>query len=504
MDIYTRKKRWKFVLFGVAVAIVGASLWYTNFIMRKFAEDERTDVRIWADAIQRKAKLVKYTEEFFQHIKEEEQKRAEILAGAYKIIGGTDSIGDLTFYVDIIKSNTTIPVVLTNDEGYISTHVNYTFESDTITYFNDDLREEFSTYPPIEINYYANDRVYTDYLYYKKSRLFSELKQVLDDLVQSFFSEVVLNSASVPVIITDSTQDSILAHGNIDSLKIRDSLYLDKMLAGMRYENQPIELDLPEQGTTFIFYKDSPLLTQIRFFPYLQFGIIGLFLIIAYFLFSSARRAEQNSVWVGMSKETAHQIGTPLSSIMAWLELLKMKDIEDEAIKEIEKDVERLEKITDRFSKIGSQAKLKEDNVVKVIYDAITYFKSRSSKKVKYEINVPEDRVITAPINLHLFEWVIENLSKNAVDAMSGSGKINVNVSEEPEYVVIDFKDTGRGMPKSMHKSIFNPGFTSKRRGWGLGLTLSQRIIRDYHRGKIFVKSSSPEHGTTFRIILKK
>ncbi|MCF8227591.1 MAG: HAMP domain-containing histidine kinase, partial [Bacteroidales bacterium] len=253
----------------------------------------------------------------------------------------------------------------------------------------------------------------------------------------------------------------------------------------------------------YIFYKDSALLTQISFFPYLQFGVIGLFLIIAYFLFSSARRAEQNQVWVGMSKETAHQIGTPLSSIMAWLELLKMKGVEDDAISEIEKDVGRLEKITDRFSKIGSPAKLKEQNIVEVIRGAIEYFKSRSSKKVKYKINSKHDAVIV-PINLHLFEWVIENLSKNAVDAMGGSGVIIVDITEEAGQVVIDFADTGKGIPKSMHKSIFNPGFTSKKRGWGLGLTLSQRIIKDYHKGKIFVRNSAPGEGTTFRIVLRK
>lgn len=502
MDIYTKKKRWKFALFTAAVLIVGASLWYTNIMVNKFARDERKDVRIWADAIQRKADLVKYTEEFFEEIKKEERKRAEVLAGAYKIIGSSDYEGDLTFYIDIIRSNTTIPVILTDENGKITNYVNYEFENDTITYFNEKLSSEFSEYPPIEINYYADKSVS---LYYKESILFTELRRVLNDLIQSFFSEVVTNSASVPVIVTDSTMSNVLTYGGIeDSLKMHDSAYAKQIIGQMRDENTPIELELPEQGRTYIFYKDSLLLTQIQFFPYFQFGIILLFFVIAYFLFSSARRAEQNRVWVGMSKETAHQIGTPLSSIMAWLELLKMKGVEDEAILEMEKDIERLEKITDRFSKIGSTAKLKKHNIVEVVQSAVSYFKSRSPKKIKYVVNYTEEREIIAPINLHLFEWVIENLCKNAVDAMAGSGIITILIMDEPKNIIIDFIDTGKGIPRSQQKSVFNPGYTSKKRGWGLGLTLSQRIIRDYHRGRIFVKSSVPNEGTTFRIVLKK
>lgn len=504
MNIYTKKKRWKFVLFGLSVGIVGISLWYTNFIVRKFAEDERNDVRIWADAIQRKAKLVKYTEVFFEQIKEEEQKRAETFAGAYKVIGDESFEGDLTFYIDIIRKNTTIPVIITNEDGMITSSVNYEFEDDTVKHFNDMMRAEFSVYPPIPIRWVANHKVNLLYLYYKESVLFSELRHVLDDLIQSFLSEVEVNSASVPVIVTDSLQQNIITFGNIDSVRVSDSAFVADMLDEMRFENTPIELDLPEQGKAYIFYKDSYLLTQILYFPYIQFGIIGLFLVIAYFLFSSARRAEQNQVWVGMSKETAHQIGTPLSSIMAWIEILKMKGIEDESLPEIEKDIERLEKITDRFSKIGSQAKLENQDLIKVIRDTVSYFKSRSSKKVIYRISFPENKELIVPINTHLFEWVIENLCKNAVDAMSGSGTITIDINNQNDHVVIDFKDTGKGIPKSMQKTIFNPGYTSKKRGWGLGLTLSQRIVRDYHRGKIFVKSSSVDEGTIFRIVLKK
>jgi signal transduction histidine kinase len=501
LDIYTKKKRAKFILFGLAVVIVSFSLWNSNVIVRKFTINQRSDVKIWADAIQQKAKLVKYTEVFFDQLSEEESKRAGILAEAYTIIGNPNFTGDLTFHSQIIKSNTTIPVIITNKSGKITEHVNYEFESDTITHFSQKIKREFSVNPRITISYLPNE-VFL-YLYYKDSRLFAELRSVLDDLVESFFSEVVKNSASVPVIVTDSTQQIIIDYGNIDSLRMMDSVFAKKLLSEMRDENAPIKLNLPDQGTTYIFYQDSFLVKQIQYYPYIQFFIIGLFLVIAYFLFSSARRAEQNQVWVGMSKETAHQIGTPLSSLMGWIELLKLKGFKDEALPEMEKDIDRLEKITERFSKIGSQAKLSPQNIVELVQNTVSYFKTRSSKKIHYHIK-NNNKEIIAPINLLLFDWVIENLCKNAVDAMAGKGEINIDINEEDKQVIIDFSDSGKGIPKSMHKTIFNPGYTSKKRGWGLGLTLSQRIIAEYHKGKIFVRNSTPEEGTTFRIILKK
>lgn len=500
MNIYHQKKKWKYALFGMAVLIVVISFWYTSIIVSKFARDEVTDVTIWADAIQRKAKLVRYTEVFFEQIKAEERKRAETLAGAYKIIGSDVFTGDFTFYMDIIKGNTTIPVILTDEKGNIASYVNYEFKTDTIPKFTGKLRREFSQFPPIEINYYA-DKI--NYLYYKESTIFTELRGVLNDLVQSFFSEVVLNSASVPVIVTDSTGVNVISFGNIDSTKMQDSVFVNKILEEMKDENTPIELKLLE-GNNYVYYKSSALLTQMQYYPYIQFGIIALFILIAYFLFSSARRAEQNRVWVGMSKETAHQIGTPLSSIMAWLEILKMKGVKDEAIDEIDKDVSRLEKITERFSKIGSVAKLEPINIVDVVYDAVSYFKSRSSKKVIYEITPSKDKEIKIPLNRHLFEWVIENLCKNAIDAMGNKGTITIEILDEPFNVIIDFSDTGKGIPKTQFKNVFNPGYTSKKRGWGLGLTLTRRIVNEYHKGKIFVKNSGIDEGTTFRIILNK
>lgn len=504
MNIYARKKRWKIILFAVALAIVGITMWYTNIIVKKVALNEQKNVRLWADAIHRKTALVKYIEEFFIQGREQDRKQVKFLAEAYKQLIKTDNPDiDLTFYVDIIRSNSTIPVILTDETGKIINTNNVDFNKDTVPYLSGKLLEEFSAFQPIEARYYQN---YKNYLYYKESRPFTELRTVLDDLVRSFFSEIVINSASVPVIITDSTKRNVIEFGNIPPDKIMDPVFLEKAIAEMEQDNHVIEIDLVNQGKSYIFYQSSYLLTQLKYYPLVQLAVIALFLFIGYFMFSTARRSEQNQVWVGLAKETAHQLGTPLSSMIAWMEILEMDGVKHEAIKELTKDVTRLENITERFSKIGSIPKLETVNIVEVIHHSIEYLKTRTSHKIIYEITpgLSANHQILVPINLHLFEWVIENITKNAVDAMGNVGHFTVNITEENDHVNIDLSDTGKGIPKSKFKSIFNPGYTSKKRGWGLGLSLAERIIQNYHKGRIFVKSSSLDKGTTFRIILKK
>lgn len=500
MNIYTRKKRWKFSLFLLAILIVAISLWYSNIMVRKIASEEKRNIQIWANAIQRRVSLVDYTEDFFESLKKEERKRVELLAEATKRLIYAENSEELTFYSDIIAGNTTIPVIQTDSLGKIIGVKNVDFEVANVPYLEGKLREEFSIYEPVKVSTYGN----VSYLYYKDSKTYTELRTYLEDMVRSFISEVVFNSASVPVIITDSSRTKVLEFGNIDSLKIADSNYVSRMLHEMADQNEPIRLDLVEQGTWYIFWKDSYLLTQLRYYPFIQFGVIGLFLLLAYFLFSTARRSEQNQVWVGMSKETAHQLGTPISSMIAWIELLKLKHLDNKIVQEIEKDVTRLENITERFSKIGSPPRLSPENLVEVVYDAVEYIRNRTSKKIQYTINIPREHEIIVPLNAHLFGWVIENLSKNAIDAMGGTGTISFSISEDSKRVYVDVSDTGKGIPRSHHKTIFSPGYTSKKRGWGLGLTLSKRIIKNYHRGKIFVKSSVLDQGTTFRIVLNK
>jgi signal transduction histidine kinase len=245
-------------------------------------------------------------------------------------------------------------------------------------------------------------------------------------------------------------------------------------------------------------------LTQLFYFPIIQFGVIALFLFVSYLAFSTSRKAEQNQVWVGMSKETAHQLGTPTSSLMANMELLRLKNVDETLLSELEKDVQRLEKITDRFSKIGSAPKLQRENIIKVITDTISYVRARSSEKVIFETNFSENDQIFVPLNIHLFEWVIENLCKNAIDSMGGIGNISIHLDDRIQFLFIDISDTGKGIPKSKFKTIFQPGYTTKQRGWGLGLSLSERIIESYHRGRIFVNHSEVNKGTTMRIVLKK
>ncbi|NTV83692.1 MAG: HAMP domain-containing histidine kinase [Bacteroidales bacterium] len=502
MQIYYKKKRWKWLLFGAAVLIITISLWYTNILVKEIAEDERMSINIWANAIQRKANLVNYTKVFFDQIQEEEYKRASLLAEAYRNFLFEESSRTVEFYRQIMENNTTIPIILTDADGQILIYKNVN-EKDLagISSMTDSLKREFSSFEPIKVMLVKD--VY-QLLYFKESTIFTELRVVLDDLVESFFSEVVGSSASVPVMITDSAGQQVIESGNLDKDKLKDPEYVSRLIVSMSYENDPIEINLPDYGKSYIYYMNSSLMEQIMYYPYIMLTIISVFLFISYLLFSTARKSEQNLVWIGMSKETAHQLGTPLSSIMAWVELLKMKGENMEELTEIEKDIKRLEDITERFSKIGSPSKLEPQNLVSVLYDSVAYLEPRISKKVRFHINLPKDGEVIVPLNTQLFEWVVENVCKNAVDAMSSSGTININIEEANQHVNIDFEDTGKGIHKSQFKSIFNPGFTSKKRGWGLGLSLSRRIIVNYHKGKIFVKSSVIDRGTVIRIVLKK
>jgi len=505
VQIYYKKKRWKWLLFGAAVLIITISLWYTNRLVKEIAQDERMSINIWANAIQRKANLVNYTKEFFDQIQQEEFKRASLLAEAYRNFRYEEESRTIEFYRQMMEDNTTIPIILTDQEDRIQIYKNIRDEDmKGLMVMTDSLKLEFSSFEPIRVELTGNEY---QLLYFKESKIYTELRQVLNDLVESFFSEVVGSSASVPVIVTDSTGEKIIESGNIEKSKLQDPESVKSLITRMSGQNEPIVITLPGSGKSYIYYMDSALMTQIMYYPYIMFTVIGVFLFIAYFLFSTARKSEQNLVWIGMSKETAHQLGTPLSSLMAWTEILKMKGESPEELAEIEKDIKRLEDITERFSKVGSPAKLEPQNLVPVIYETIDYLIPRTSSKVKYHINLPVNTSIILPLNKQLFEWVVENLCKNAVDAMNGQGTINIQIEETNHSVHIDFEDTGKGIAKSHFKTIFNPGFTSKKRGWrgwGLGLSLSKRIIADYHKGKIFVKSSVMDKGTVIRVVLKK
>tara|TARA_E500000331_G_scaffold358568_1_gene426737 strand:- start:16637 stop:17800 length:1164 start_codon:yes stop_codon:yes gene_type:complete len=330
----------------------------------------------------------------------------------------------------------------------------------------------------------------------------NQMVNISDDGNFSLAIKVMESNENIPIILADEN-DSILNYRNLNPLNEITDEYLQKQLAIMKEQNEPIEIQVYEDYKQLLYYKDSILLTRLRYYPMFQLGLITLFMFIAYLAFSSARKAEQNQVWAGMAKETAHQLGTPLSSLLAWVELLKSKEETKDMVLEMEKDVARLETITDRFSKIGSLPTLEEVNIVQVADEAIKYLKSRLPEKVSLELK-NEKPTITIPVSVVLLNWVIENICKNAVDAMKGEGLIQIQIQEEENHVRIYINDSGQGIPVDLISSIFKPGVTSKKRGWGLGLSLSKRIIEQYHEGKIYVQSSIEGEGTTFAISLPK
>jgi len=321
--------------------------------------------------------------------------------------------------------------------------------------------------------------------------------------VDYIISSIIENNNTVPVILTDES-DSIIADRNFDETKINDPGYLKKQLKKIKEKNKPIVINLDKGHYNLIYYKDSTILTMLMYYPYIQLGIIILFILVSYLAFSSSRKAEQNQVWVGMSKETAHQLGTPTSSLAGWIEILQQKYPEISITKELALDVQRLEKVTERFSRIGSKPALANENIVQTISRTIDYLKLRSSSKVKFITDFSGNQDVSVPVNSALFEWVIENVAKNAIDAMEGSGEITIKVTDTGKNAIIDITDTGKGIPKSAFKKIFNPGFTTKQRGWGLGLSLAKRIIEEYHNGKIFVRHSEVGKGSSLRIVLNK
>ncbi|MAB94805.1 MAG: hypothetical protein CMC98_01720 [Flavobacteriales bacterium] len=396
MNIYSKKKNWKFVLIGTAISIGILSLFITNILVKELKNEERKKIELWADAT--------------------------------KQLVGLSGEGDYSLAIKVISENNNIPVILVD-----------------------------------------------------------ECDSILESRNFLIFSKI----------------DSILFKIGLINKTIITPEYLREELLNIKNNgDDPIEVNIVGDKQR-IYYKDSALLNRLRFYPVYQLGFISLFMFFAYYLFNASKRSEQNQVWVGMAKETAHQIGTPLSSLMAWTELLKEQTGNEKMVIEMEKDIKRLETITDRFSKIGSQSELVKYDIVLLINKSIEYLKSRMPSNTIFKISVPKTKILI-PVSNILFEWVIENLVKNAVDSMKGKGEISIDVIDDSTFILINIKDTGEGIDKSIFKTLFKPGVTSKKRGWGLGLSLSKRIIEDYHKGSIFVSQSEKGVGTTFTIKLPK
>ena len=314
--------------------------------------------------------------------------------------------------------------------------------------------------------------------------------------------KVIENNRSIPMILVDEN-GAIETYQNLDSVKALNKKYVQDQLQKMKSENEPIEVSYKGKNKKFIYYRNSDLLNKLTYYPIALVLILLLFLSVIYLFYSSNKAAETNKLWTGMAKETAHQIGTPLSSLLGWIAILKMEKVDDKYVEEIQKDVNRLNTIANRFSKIGSAPELKKENIVTVTKQAFDYLESRSSKQITFSFATSDAEILTN-LNTELFGWVIENLIKNAIDAMLGKGALQLHIENTAKKVKITVSDTGKGMSKKLFKQIFKPGFTTKKRGWGLGLSLSKRIVVDYHSGRIFVQKSEIGKGTTFEISMDK
>jgi two-component system, sporulation sensor kinase D len=313
--------------------------------------------------------------------------------------------------------------------------------------------------------------------------------------------KIIKNSTDIPMILVNESGE--IEYKNLDSIKSLDPMYVNAQLQKMKSENAPIEISYNGKNKKVIYYRDSDLLNKLTYYPLALILILILFLSVIYLFFSSNRAAETNKLWTGMAKETAHQIGTPLSSLLGWITILKMEKVDDKYVSEIEKDVHRLNTIANRFSKIGSVPELRKENIIHITKQAYNYLESRSSKQILFTFS-SEEKELFVNLNNELFGWVIENLIKNAIDAMQKKGALKLAITPIGKHVKITISDTGKGMHKSLFKQIFKPGFTTKKRGWGLGLSLSKRIVEDYHKGKISVKKSEIGKGTTFEILLAR
>lgn len=386
MDFYGRKNLWKFILFLFAVLIGAGTLWYTESFLRELRAQELT--------------------------------QAQELAGAYRNILNADDVANLTFELNIIQSNSTIPIILTDEDG-----------------------------------------------------------QLIEAL-------------------------------NVDRKKLESNpKELEKKLAEMRQEAEPIKVVFGEGQPQYqyLYYQNSILLTKLRYYPWILLAVISLFVVIAYIAFSNARKSEQDRVWNGLAKETAHQIGTPLTSLMGWIEYLRGKEVGETVVVEMEKDINRLNTITERFSKIGSRPVLSKHMIAAVTGEAVSYLQARSPRKISVSFDpAPEVEELLINLNKPLYEWVIENLIRNAIDAIEVEGAISVRMRATQRNVVVEVEDTGKGIAANKQKTVFRPGYTTKRRGWGLGLSLAKRIIEEYHGGRIFVAHSETGKGSIFRILLRK
>jgi hypothetical protein len=516
MNVYSSKQKWKIVLLIIALVIVGLSLWFSNSIVQKVSDKEVFRAKQWAETIKKKAELVELTNRTFRQLRAYERKKIQLYLSAMQEISkpvSGDVFPDYSFPVSIMNENKDIPVILLDDQNQVSTHINVNIEEKDIQSafpnlskkeitrkFEDSLIALAKTWElhhqPIRIEV-VKGLVITSY--YSDSKQILKLESERDSLIRSFNNELIRDTKLIPVVLVDAKSKQLIA-SNLEQNKLSDENF-SKTLNELSAHNKPILLSFKEAGDNELYFGNSPDLEQLQLYPYIQFVIFGLFIFIGYLLFNTFRNAEQNQIWAGMAKETAHQLGTPLSSLMAWVQLLEAQNIDPSIVQEMQRDVDRLDTVSQRFSKIGSATHLEKGNITETIQGSITYLRPRISNKVAFSFEAPNEPIYVLH-NKHLMEWVMENIIRNAVDSMESSGHLTVHIHTSPERVNIDISDTGKGIQPKQYKTIFEPGFTTKKRGWGLGLSLVKRIVKEYHKGKVFVLHSELGKGTTFRINL--
>ncbi|MBR3783145.1 MAG: HAMP domain-containing histidine kinase [Bacteroidales bacterium] len=487
------KQRLKLIVLTLTIGMALLALWQVQRVADQVRQSEEAKVRLWASAIGQRNQMAATTAHFFQQATLDEHRKMRLYTDILQSFNDPDLSTDLKFslaYVNYIVDSSHTPIIITKSRDSVIT-VPQELAGQKL---EGSLLEEYTQNPPFKYRIWGMPMT----LYYKESEYYTQLREVLNSYSLSFLTDITQNSVLVPVVIVDSSRTTVLAHGNIDSAEVTH-LDLEK-----GFNSEPIEITLPDGHAAYVYYSSTPLLRSLRWMPLFYFFIAIVLLVVSYNLFRTARTAEQNRIWVGLAKETAHQLGTPLSSLGGWVEYLRGKEFTDQYAGEVEKDLRRLDTITHRFSKIGSVPELKDEDVHEATVAAVEYLQSRAPRRVKFNVTFPEGEPFVAPLNGYLFQWVVENLCKNAIDATEGEGVISIVASQDARRIYIDISDNGKGMSPSVQKRIFDSGFTTKSRGWGLGLPLAKRIVNQYHRGRLYLKYSVPGQGSCFRIELKK
>ncbi|MFN6076807.1 MAG: sensor histidine kinase [Fluviicola sp.] len=516
MNLYSNKQKWKIVLLIFALVGVGFSLWISNQTVQKVSDRERLRAKQWADAIKKKAELIEFTNRAFLQLRAYERAKMQLYLDATheisKPIEG-DYFPDYSFPMQIINQNKDLPVILIDDKNQVSGYVNLDFDTTELrkVYPSVTKKELMKLYEDslvkvTQIWRKTNKPLSIDVVeglnmtfYYTDSKKTISLERERDSLINTFNRELILDSKLIPVVLYLPKTDSIIAT-NLSENELTKTTRKNT-LARLRKINDPLKIKINDETNLELYYDNSTELKQLQYYPYIQFTIIGLFIFIGYLLFSTFRKAEQNQVWAGMAKETAHQMGTPLSSLMAWVQLLEAQNVDQSIVEEMHKDIQRLDTVSQRFSKIGSETQLKDEDINLTVDSVMTYLRPRISQKIEITVDLLKED-ISVRHNRPLMEWVFENICRNAVDAMEAKGKLSVTMHTSPEWLHIDVVDTGKGLLTKQYKQIFKPGITSKKRGWGLGLTLVKRIVQEYHKGKVFVLHSELGKGTTIRVSL--